>query len=402
MHVEPITCLRPAPEHVKEFASLPYDVFTFNEVQEYIASHPRAFLAIDRPEVDFGPDQDPQAPEVYAHASELLRERQLDGTLLRDEKPCFYLYELTARDGHRQTGVLGAIAVDDYLDGSLHRHELTLADKERDRVNHIKGLRAQSGPVFVAYPDSIAIDTIVMAAKQGEPLYDFVAADGTRQRVWRVARSVGVEALTVAFSTIPAAYIADGHHRAAAAVAVCEERRAEGREGDPAEAFLAALFPASQLRILPYDRIVELPAEFDEEAFVEALSEAGFECGPAVDQPIDPHQKGVFGLFLGGSWRTMRWKGEDEALDVSVLQDRVLGPLLGIDDPRTDSRLSFVGGVTAEELERVTPSNAMAFALNPTSMDELVAVSDDDGIMPPKSTWFDPKLQSGLAIRRIW
>ena len=402
MRIEPITCLRPVPERAAEFASLPYDVFTNEEARTYVEAHPTSFLALDRPETGFEPGHDPQAREVYEHAAKLLRERQLDGTLVRDETPCLYLYELTAPDGHRQTGVLAAVAADDYLNGTLRKHELTLPAKEADRVRHIKGLRAQTGPVFVAYRDSMAIDVIVGAARQGVPLYDFVAADGVRQRVWRVAREVGVGALCAAFSSVSEAYIADGHHRAAAAAAICEQRRAEGREDDPAEAFLAALFPASQLRILPYDRVVELPQGFDEQAFVAAIEEAGFTCGEPAQEAVTPGQKGTFGMYVGGTWRELRWQGAGEELDVTVLQDQILGPLLGVEDPRTDERVSFVGGVSADQLATLAGEHAVAFALYPTSMDELMAVADAGGIMPPKSTWFDPKLQSGLAIRRIW
>lgn len=404
MRVEPITCLRPVPDRAAEFASLPYDVFGDDEARDYVTEHPTSFLAIDRPETSFEPGHDAYAPEVYARAQELLRERQLDGTLVRDEKPCMYLYELTSADGHRQTGVLAAVAVDDYLDGTLRKHELTLAHKESDRVRHITAVRAQTGPVFVAYPDSVAIDLIVGAAKQGEPLYDFVASDGVRQRVWRIAREVAVEALAVAFSTVEKAYIADGHHRAAAAASICETRRAEGRVDDPSEAFLCVLFPASQLRILPYDRIIELPQGFDDEAFVQALEDAGFACGAPTKAPVVPASKGTFGMYVHGAWREVTWRGagEDEALDVAILQDKVLSPLLGIDDPRTDGRASFVGGVTAGELERGAGEHAVAFAMHATSMEELMRIADAGGIMPPKSTWFDPKLQSGLAIRRIW
>lgn len=402
MRVEPITCLRPVPERAAEFGSLPYDVFDDAQARAYVEQHPTSFLAIDRAETSFEVGQDPHAPEVYKKAAELLRERQLDGTLVRDEKPCVYLYELTAPDGHRQTGVMCAVAADDYLDGVLRKHELTLAAKEADRVCHIEGLRAQTGPVFVAYEDSMAIDVIVSAAKQGMPLYDFVAEDGVRQRVWRVAREVGVDALTVAFSTVKTAYIADGHHRAAAAARICQKRREQGRESDPAEAFLAVLFPASQLRILPYDRVIALPDSFSEDEFEQAIKEAGFDCGEPQEQAVVPAQKGEFGLFVNGAWRVLRWQAEDDALDVTVLQEHVLAPILGIEDPRTDERARFVGGVSSEELARIAGDDAMAFAMYPTSMRELMSIADAGGIMPPKSTWFDPKLQSGLAIRRIW
>ncbi len=406
MRVEPITCLRPAPEHVAEFAALPYDVFTSEEARAYVAEHPRSFLAIDRPETGFDEGQDPYAPEVYAHAQQLLRERQLDGTLVRDEKPCFYIYEQST-NAHRQTGLLCAIAADDYLEGALRCHELTLPTKENDRVSHIKKVRAQTGPVFVAYRDSLAIDIILDAAKQASPLYDFVGPDGVRQRVWRIAREVAVDSLGVAFDTVPSAYIADGHHRAAAAVRICQERRAEGKEHDPADHFLVALFPASQLSILPYDRVVEDANGLGEDELVAAVEAAGFWCGPASKTAVEPTQKGEIGMYAFGSWRLLRREGarSDDpvaGLDVSMLQNKVLDPVLGIQNPRTDARISFFGGVGTDELERLAGETGVAFHLWPTSMDEIMAVADAGELMPPKSTWFDPKLLSGLAIRRIW
>ncbi len=401
MHIEPITCLRPQPECVAEFAALPYDVFTDAEARTYASEHPTSFLTIDRPETSFEVGHDPTAPEVYAKASELIRERQLDRTLVPDETPCYYLYELST-DGHRQMGIMAAVAVDDYLDGTIKRHELTLPSKELDRVCHIRATRAQTGPVFLAYRDSQAIDFILEAARQASPLYDFVSGDGVRQRVWRIARPVAVEAIGVAFTTVPCAYIADGHHRAAAAVRVCQERREEGREHDPAEAFLAVLFPASQLRILPYDRVLADTAGLDEKDLVERLAGAGFTCSEPHDAHVAPTKKGTFEMYAFGSWRTLSWTGNADELDVSVLQDNVLGPILGITDPRTDARISFFGGGDAEVLRAHAGTDGMAFSLFPTSMDELMGTSDAGGLMPPKSTWFDPKLLSGLALRRIW
>lgn len=401
MHVAPITCLRPTPEHVAEFAALPYDVFTDAEAREYVAQHPTSFLAIDRPETAFEEGHDPYAPEVYAHASELLRERQLDRTLVRDEKPCFYVYKLSV-GSHSQTGLMGAVAVDDYLDGTLRRHELTLPKKEQDRVCHIKALRAQTGPVFLAYPDSLAVDTILDAAMQGEPLYDFVTSDGVRQRVWRISREVAVGALSVTFSTIDRAYVADGHHRAAAAVRVCEERRAEGRTDDPAEEFLGVLFPASQLRILSYDRVVADTAGLDKDALFGAIEQAGFSVRPVEGDAYKPVERGSYGMYAFGAWYQICWEGQGDELDVAVLQEHVLDPILHIENPRTDPRISFVGDGSQEELEQLAGHGGIAFSLYPTSMDELMAISDAGGLMPPKSTWFDPKLLSGLAIRRIW
>lgn len=401
MHVAPITCLRPTPEHVAEFAALPYDVFTDAEAREYVSQHPTSFLAIDRPETAFEEGHDPYAPEVYAHASQLLRERQLDRTLVRDEKPCFYVYRLSV-GSHHQTGLMGAIAVDDYKDGTIRCHELTLEQKEHDRVSHIKALRAQTGPVFLAYPDSLAVDTILDAAMQGEPLYDFVTSDGVRQRIWRISREVAVEALSVTFSTIDRAYVADGHHRAAAAVRVCEERRAEGRTDDPAELFLGVLFPASQLRILSYDRVVADTAGLDKDELLAAIQDAGFGVQPFEGETYRPAARGSFGMYAFGAWYEVSCARQTDELDVAVLQGRVLDPILHIENPRTNPRISFVGDGGKEELEQLAGEEGIAFALYPTSMDELMAISDAGGLMPPKSTWFHPKLLSGLAIRRIW
>ena len=408
MRIEPITCLRPTPERVAEFAALPYDVFTNEEARAFVAEHPTSFLAIDRPETSFDEGQDPYEEKVYAKAQQLLRERQLDGTLVRDEKPCFYIYEQRIGD-HVQRGLMGAIAVDDYLDGTLRQHELTLPTKERDRVNHITKTRAQTGPVFVAYPDSMAIDFLLEAAHQASPLYDFVSVDGVHQRVWRIAREIAVEAISVAFSTVECGYIADGHHRAAAAVQICQDRRNEGRENDPAEAFLAVLFPASQLRILAYDRIVADTNGLSEGEFLDALRNAGFDCELLEGEPTHPQKRGDFHMHAFNKWYVLRLSDDTpkstdpvEAMDVSVLQNRVLAPILGINDPRTNERISFFGGESPQSLANRAGEEGIAFLLYPTSVEELMAVSDAGELMPPKSTWFDPKLLSGLALRRIW
>lgn len=401
MHVLPITCLRPNPPHAAEFAALPYDVFTDEEARAYVQDHPTSFLAIDRPETGFEPGHDASAPEVFEHAAKLLRERQLDRTLVPDEHPCFYLYELTQGD-HRQLGVMGAVAVDDYLDGTVARHELTLPAKELDRVRHITGLRAQTGPVFLAYRDSMALDVILDTAKQATPMYDFVSMDGVRQRVWRIARPVAVEAISLTFTTVERAYVADGHHRAAAAACICEERRAEGRKDDPAEQFLAVLFPASQLRILPYDRVVANAGGITANELLQAITREGFSINSVECGSYEPQCKGRFGMYHQGVWHELQWNGSSDELDVAILQEHLLRPVLNICDPRTDERLSFVGNPTSDELELLAGADGIAFSLFPTSLDELMAVADAGELMPPKSTWFEPKLQSGLAIRRIW
>lgn len=408
MRVEPLKCLRPNPERAGEVVSPPYDVFDRESAAAYLEAHPASFLAVDRPDATLGAGVAPDAPEVYERARELLLERRRDFTLLSDETPCFYVYELQAA-GRRQTGVIGAVAVDDYLDGTVRRHELTRADKELDRVRHIEATGAQTGLVLLAYPDQLALDIILGSAKQAQPLYDFTA-DGVRHLVWRVARPAATEAIQAAFTCVPKAYIADGHHRAAAAARVCEERRAEGGDAGAAGSFLAALFPASQLRILAYDRAVTDLAGLSPAEVRERMERAGFSFSEPREAPVRPRGRGRFGCYLGGSWyelaRTPREgaAGGDvaAALDVSVLQDEVLGPILGVDDPRRDPRMRFLSESEGPDaLEQAAGEGGVAFALFPTTMDDLMRVSDAGGIMPPKSTWFEPKLPSGLVVRRV-
>ena len=412
MRVQPITCYRPTPQAASHFSALPYDVFNRAEAAAYVAEHPDSFLAIDRAETAFGPDQDPYAPEVYKKAGELIRAKAYDGTLLKDQTPCLYLYRLEY-EGRHQMGVVAACSVAEYENGTIRRHEKTRPEKTADRVKHIRATGAQTGPVFLTYRDSLAIDTIVLAASASSPLYDFVDEYGVRQTVWRVAREVGVDALALAFSTIDTAYIADGHHRASAAAQVAHDLRAEA--GDPAEelpsdSFLAVLFPASQLTVMAYNRVVSDSNGLSEDALVGAMEQAGFAVGAPQDEPFDPDCPRSFGLYAFGRWRSLQYVGpvpdaqEDPAaaLDVSILQERLLGPVLGIDDPRTSKRITFVGGIEGTRgLERRAGETGIAFALYPTTVDDLMAVSDAGQLMPPKSTWFEPKLRSGLFIRRV-
>lgn len=412
MRVSPITCYRPTPEAAPTFAALPYDVYNREEAAAFVASHPDSFLAIDRPETAFGPDQDMYAPEVYAKAGELIRSKAYDGTLLKDQTPCFYLYRLIQGDSS-QIGIVAAASVAEYEDGTIKRHENTRPDKTADRVKHIRATGAQTGLVFLAYRDSLAIDIIVDAARAASPLYDFTDEQGVRQTVWRIARPVAVEALSTAFTTVDCAYIADGHHRASAAAQVCADMRAEAGPdaGElPSDLFLSVLFPASQLTVMAYNRVVVDTNGLDEAALMEAIAQAGFEVGAPSDEAVQPTEAGSFGLYAFGSWRALRYVGkapdaeEDPAgaLDVSILQEQVLAPILGIDDPRTSSRIIFVGGIEGTEgLERRAGEQGIAFTLYPTTVHQLMSVSDKGMLMPPKSTWFEPKLRSGLFIRRV-
>ena len=409
MHAEPITCYRPRPEAAAEFASLPYDVFTRAEAAAYVSCHPRSFLAIDRPETAFSPVHDPYADDVYEKAHELLAGRVADGTLLRDGTRCYYLYRLRA-NGHEQTGIVAACSVDDYTNGIIRRHELTRPEKVDDRARHIEATGCQTGPVFLAYHDSPVLEALVEAAKVAEPLYDFTDAWRVRHTVWRIARPAAVESLRMMLEHVSSAYIADGHHRMAASARICQKMRTErGERHTGNEAYnyvLCALFPTSQLTVLPYHRVVPDTAGLTEDELVGALEASGLAVGPRGDEPVMPAERGHFGMYSFGGWRELVAADVPNdpvaGLDVSVLQDRALGPVLGVEDPRSSERLSFVGGIASpEEVAQRAGEKGVAFTLHATSLGELMSVADQGLIMPPKSTWLDPKLLSGLFIRRI-
>ena len=411
MKALPFPCIRPIPEHAAEVAALPYDVFDRAEAAAYVAGHPLSFLNIDRPETQFDPVHDMYAPEVYARGAELLRERIEDGTFVEDKNLAYYIYQL-AWEGRVQTGIACVCAVDDYEQGVIKRHELTREDKERDRIEHIEALGCQTGPIFLTYRDQPVLDMIVGAAKTSTPLYDFTDEAGVRQTVWEVARRDAVDALHAMLGQIPCAYIADGHHRAASAVKVAQRMREQAKaEGtytgkEPFNYFLSVLFPASQLTILPYNRVVADRNGLDTHELLEALSGTGFGIIEATG-PVEPSERGVFGMFTDGTWYELHGDMRDAvsavaSLDVSILQDHILAPILGIDDPRTDPRISFVGGIRGtDELEDRAGKNGIAFTLCATGIDQLLTIADAGEVMPPKSTWFEPKLRSGLFIHRI-
>ena len=419
MHADPIYCYRPTPERAAEFAAPAYDVFDRAGAAAYVEAHPRSFLAIDRPETGFAPDHDMYAADVYEHARDLLNERVADGTLLRDEKPCYYVWRLATAESHTQTGIVAGVAVDDYEDGTVHRHEDVLKAKAQDRINHIRTTNAQTGPIFLAYRDDPTIDSLVALTTTGEPLYDFTAEDGCRHTIWRISREVAVQSLQLMFDRqVPDAYIADGHHRCASAVAVCEERRAAARDGKldeaaagadetaPYDRFLAVLFPASQLAIMPYDRVLSDAGGLSAAEAIDAIRAAGFTVEPA-EGIVDPEEAGTFGLKIGGGWWKVRLAcpAIDDpvaSLDTQIAQDRILAPVFGVEDPTSDPRITFVGGAdAADQADRKAGDTGVALTLHPTSIDQLMAVADAGKLMPPKSTWFVPKLLSGLFIRRI-
>ena len=366
------------------------------------------------------------APEVYAKARELFDARRADGTFVTEPAPCFYLYELTMNE-RSQTGVVACCAIDDYLENVIKKHENTLEKKELDRIRHIDALDAQTGPIFLTYRDSDAIDIMVAAVKKTAPLYDFTGEDGVTHRVWRMAAaseeaacSRAYAGLVAAFAKVPCAYIADGHHRAASAVKVGLARREANPGCDGTEEFnyfTSVLFPASQLSILAYNRVVRDLNGLTKDEFLNALAgENGpFEIIHTQESQLEPIDKGAVGMYLDREWYGLGVKPEFESsdpvdgLDVSILQEKVLAPILGIGDPRTDERIEFVGGIRGlRELERKVNridarggGPAVAFAMFPTSIDELLNVADAGRLMPPKSTWFEPKLRSGLFAHLI-
>ena len=409
MRAEPITCYRPRPDLASVVAAPPYDVFDRAGAAAYVAAHPQSFLAVDRPETGFAPEHDMYADDVYARAHDLLAARVNAGELLRDGTPCFYLYRQRTTD-HEQTGIVAAFSVDDYNNGVIRRHELTRRDKEDDRLRHIEATTCQTGPVFLAYRENPVLEALVEAAKTAEPLYDFRDEDRVRHTVWRVARPAAVESIRLMLEHVGCAYIVDGHHRAAAAARFCQRARTEeGSEHTGDEAynfFLGALFPASQLACAPYDRVVADTAGLSEGELVSALEAAGLSVGERRSEPVAPAERGRLGMYAFGAWRELSLPGErpDDvaaSLDAALLQELVLGPVLGVCDPRDDARLSFVGGGDLVELERRAGEGGVAFSLFPTSVNELMAVADAGGLMPPKSTWFTPKLMSGLFVRRV-
>ncbi len=414
-NIRTFKALRPDDLLADKVAALPYDVYNRAEAREEALKQPLSFLNIDRPETQFEEGHDMYAPEVYEKAKEMLLEQIDRGIYRQDEKACYYIYELTM-DQRAQTGIVAAAAVDDYVSGVIKKHENTRADKEQDRINHVDTLSAQTGPIFLAYRKNDAISAVVSKIKATTPVVSFVSSDGIGHRVWIISDDSDISAVNNAFSGISEIYIADGHHRAASAVKVGLKRRQEEQEKkgsyDPnAEYnfFLSVLFPENELMILPYNRVVKDLNGMTEDEFVDRISGI-FEVESVGTTPVTPGKKGQFGMFLDDKWYSLKARPEIlddsdpvKSLDVSVLQDNVLNPMLGIEDPKTDKRIDFVGGIRGlEELERrVHTDMKVAFSMYPTSIGELFDVASAGLLMPPKSTWFEPKLRSGLFIHRF-
>ena len=408
--VKPFICIRPAKEYAAEVAALPYDVYNRKEACAAVKGNPLSFLNIDREETQFSDDVDTYADCVYEKARELLDSQIADGIYVTDAGDHYYLYELTM-DGRSQTGIVACCSIDDYVNGVIKKHENTREEKELDRIRHVDTVNAQTGPIFLAYRQNTALKEIVAEEKTKPALYDFVSDDGIRHRVWRIDGADRTDAIEAAFAAIPSTYIADGHHRAASAVKVGLKRRTEhpGYTGEePFNYFLSVLFPDEELMILPYNRVVRDLNGMSTEQFFEKLKEK-FELEEIRKEPYAPVQKGTFGMYLDGTWYALKilpqYRSADpvKGLDVSILQDQLLAPVLGIGDPRTDKRIDFIGGIRGlKELKRrVGEDMEVAFSMYPTSIEELLSVADAGLLMPPKSTWFEPKLRSGLFIHRL-
>ena len=408
--IKPFKCIRPAVDKAALVAALPYDVYNRQEACEEVKGKPLSFLNIDRAETQFDESVDTYADCVYEKASELLEQEISDGIFVTDEDIAYYIYELTM-DGRSQTGIVACASIDDYLENRIKKHEKTRADKEQDRINHVDRTSAQTGPIFLAYRANDIINEVVNRNKEDKPLYDFVSDDGIRHLVWKIADAADTAAVYDAFASIKSIYIADGHHRAASAVKVGLKRRQENPGYDKTEEFnyfLSVLFPDEQLMIMPYNRVVKDLNGLTCEEFMEAVSKY-FTIEEKGHKAFYPEEKGRFGMYLDGIWYELAAKesvmSEDpvDGLDVAILQDYLLTPVLGIGDPRIDKRIEFIGGIRGlGELERrVNSDMKVAFSMYPTSIDELFAVADADLLMPPKSTWFEPKLRSGLFIHKI-
>ncbi len=407
--VRPFCAIRPRADIASSVAALPYDVYSRAEAKAETIRQPLSFLCIDRAESQLGDDVDTYDPRVYEKARQLMESRIEDNTFVKDNEPCFYIYRLIM-DGRSQTGIVGCASIDDYISGTIKKHENTREDKEIDRIRHVDALSAQTGPIFLAYKARSDIKELILKTQSNDPLYDFTAPDGISHTVWMICDPEDIDTIKAAFADTDAIYIADGHHRCASAVKVGLTRRQlhPGYTGDEEfNYFLSVLFADDELMIMDYNRLVTNLNGHDAGDIPGILR--AFGALDKVDGPYRPEQKGEVGVYLSGTWYRLRFDSaiipDDPVgeLDVSVLQNNVLEPVFGIIDPRTDERIDFIGGIRglAELERRAADCNGIAFSMYPTSISELFAVADAGRLMPPKSTWFEPKLRSGLFIHQI-
>jgi len=397
--IKPFRALRPAQGRAAEVLAPPYDVLSTAEARQQAKGKPWSFLHISKPEIDLDPAIDPYDKAVYDKANENLKRMIADGILVRDPKPSYYVYRLTWR-GRSQTGLAAAASLADYSTNRIRKHELTTPLKEDDRVRQIEAINAQTGPVMIGYPNAPAIDAMLAQATDGKPEVDVTADDGVRHQLWTIADDGTIEKLTRAFEALPAIYIADGHHRSAAAARVGAARKGEGSHSY----FLSVIFPEREMTILDYNRVVKDLNGHNVDQFLAELRKKF--TVTSSSQPVRPTSSRDYGMYLSGRWYKLSIRPELVPRDpigqlpITVLTHNVIEPLLGIKDPRTDKRIDFVGGARGlGELEhRVTSGEmALAFVLYPTQMRDLMAVADAGGIMPPKSTWFEPKLADGMV-----
>jgi uncharacterized protein (DUF1015 family) len=401
--LKPFAALRPKPELAARICELPYDVMSSDEARTVAAGNPLSFLHVSKPEIDLPPDTDPYAPEVYAKGAENFQKLIRVGTLKQDTQPCFYLYRQILGK-HSQVGLVAVASCEEYLSGVIKKHELTRPDKEDDRFRHIEALNSQTGPVFLTYRANAELDKFIAQKISKKPDVDFVTKDGVRHTAWMVTDGDGIKFIETQFSKIPFLYIADGHHRTAAAARVFQSRQGAGHSGQ----FLAVIFPHNQMRILPYNRVLKDLNGWPPEQLLEILGTVFAMSQNGMALPARKHE---LSLYLQGKWRTLAFRKKlitasnlIDLLDVSLLQQLVLGPIFGIDDPRTSKRINFVGGIRGmAELERLVNSGeyACAFSMFPTSIKDLMSIADAGGIMPPKSTWFEPKLRDAMFCHMI-
>jgi uncharacterized protein (DUF1015 family) len=402
--IAPFRALRPTPASAAHVAAVPYDVVNVQEAHALAAGNPLSFLHVSRAEIDLAPQTDPYSDAVYRKAVENFETLKREAPLVVEDSPSLYVYCLKMGN-HLQTGVAGTFSIDEYDRGVIKKHEHTRPDKEDDRTRHMIALRAQTGPVFLTYRASTAVDRIVVNLMRGSALFDFTAPDGVQHTIWRAERT-DVRALVAAFDAIPSLYIADGHHRAASAARACRQLRATGERHCESNAVLGVAFPDAQTQVLPYNRVVKDLGSHSPASLLTKLRDK-FDV---IDGPAAPARKGHVAMFLDGAWYTIdlggapRDAGAADCLDVSRLQQNILAPMLGIGDVRSDKRIDFIGGARGTAaLEQLVRSGkfAVAFSLYPVSVDDLMQVCDAGGIMPPKSTWFEPKLRDGLLSHLI-
>jgi uncharacterized protein (DUF1015 family) len=416
--IKPFAALRPQPKLASQICELPYDVLSADEARALAAGNPLSFFHVSRPEVDLPPGTEAYAPEVYARGRDNFQKLISQGALKQDAQPCFYLYR-QIMGKHSQTGLVAIASCEEYQRGVIKKHELTRVDKEDDRVRHIEALDAQTGPVFLAHRGGGLLDKFIAKKVSGRPDADFAAKDGVRHTFWTIADADEINFIERTFTAIQQLYIADGHHRSAAAVRVFQDRRGAGGSGF----FLAVIFPHDRMQILPYNRVLKDLNGWTPEEMLEILG-AAFAISP--DPSPAPARRHEFGFYLRGKWHTLalrekflqldypdetlesgfsrKKRNPVDSLDVTLLQEHILKLVFRIDDPRTSDRIHFVGGIRGTgELENLVDSGqfACAFSMFPTSMDDLMAVADAGGIMPPKSTWFEPKLRDGMFCHMI-